>query len=309
MMEEKCILVSGADGYIALHLIKRLRELGFCVCTASRSQSGDLYMDFSKPEQIAGMRAHGIGTMIHTVSPNEGLYQTDLYRAASENAAGIHAALDFCVQNQIENFIYFSSFHVFGNQEGRLDEKTPVSPCSDYGLAHCVSEQTVQMYDRQKKLNAWIIRPSNLFGVPEDLDKFKRWNLIPFAFCREAAEQKTISLLTPGYQLRNFVGINDVICKIVWILENAPPQRLIHAFGTETISVYDYALRVQAISSEIIGAPVQVYRPEGSGQAARLEFSSVQKDPEILPRDHLDAFIREMTAMLIVRQKQDLRSK
>lgn len=308
-MGKKNILVSGADGYIALYLIRRLRELGFEVCTASRSHGGDLYMDFSQPERVAGISISGVETMIHTVSPNEGLYKTDPYRAAAENAAGIHAALDFCVQNQIKNFIYFSSFHVFGSQEGCLDEKTPVSPCNDYGLAHCISEQTVLMYDRQKKLNAWIIRPSNLFGVPEYLDKFKRWNLIPFAFCKEAAGRKAISLLTPGNQLRNFVGINDVICKVVWILENTPSQRLLHAFGNETISVYEYALRVQAISSEIIGAPVQIYRPKGGGPTRYFTFSSVQKDPEILPRDSLDDFIRELTTKLIIRQERNERSK
>ena len=308
-MEHNRILISGADGYIARHCIRRLRELGFPVSTASRSQGGDLFMDFSQPEQIAGTSIDGVGTMIHTVSPNEGLYQTDPCRAAAQNAAGIHAALDFCVRNQIENFIYFSSFHVFGNQVGCLTEMTPPSPCSDYGLAHCIAEQTAQMYDRQKKLSAWIIRPSNLFGVPEDLDKFKRWNLIPFAFCREAAAQRSISLLTPGHQLRNFVGINDVICKIVWILKNKPAQRLIHAYGTETISVYDYAKRVQAISSKIMEAPVQIHRPEGDGQTARFAFSSVLTDPEILPGDRLDDFIRDLTTTLIARQERNMRLK
>jgi len=302
-MGQDSVLVSGADGYIAQHLIRALRERGTVVRTASRGPDGDLYLDFSRPEQIADLRVAGIGTMIHTVSPHESLYRTDPCRAAAENAAGIHAALDFCVRNQIENFIYFSSFHVFGDREGRLDEKTPVSPCDDYGLAHCVAEETVRMYDRRGKLNAWVIRPSNLFGVPANWEKFTRWNLIPFAFCREAAEKGTITLLTPGDKRRNFVGIGDVVRRTLWLLDQRPDRRLLHAYGDETIRVFDYALRVQAIGSELLKAPVRVCRPEGCTRTADFEFTSLRKDNEILPRDRLDEFIREMMAALMKKRE------
>lgn len=302
-MKQDGVLVSGADGYIAGHLIRALKERGTIVRTASRGPDGDLYLDFSRPEQVADLCVDGIGTMIHTVSPHENLYRTDPCRAAAENAAGIHAALDFCVRSRIENFIYFSSFHVFGDREGRLDEETPVSPCDDYGLAHCVAEETVRMYDRGGKLNAWVIRPSNLFGVPTDWEKFTRWNLIPFAFCREAAERGTITLLTPGDQLRNFVGIGDVVRRTLWLLDQKPDRRLLHAYGDETIRVYDYAQRVQAIGSGLLGAPVRICRPEGCTRTADFQFTSRQKDDEILPRDRLDGFIREMMAALMEKRK------
>ena len=308
-MKKSSILVSGADGYIASYLIRGFRALGFSVHTASRSQNGELYLDFSQPAQIAGASISGIKTMLHTVSPNEALFKADPCRAAAENAAGIHAALDFCVRNHIENFIYFSSFHVFGNRGGLLDEATPPSPGNDYGLGHLVSEQTVMLYDRLKKLNGWILRPSNLFGVPVDLDRFRRWNLIPFAFCAEAVRKKSITLLTPGKQMRNFVGIGDVFRKTAWILENAPSRRIFHAYGNETISVYEYARRVQAISSEIIGEPVLINRPDGGGEAAPFSFTSLETDPELLPRDYLDDFIRELSVLLAARQERDLRLK
>lgn len=298
-MEKRRILISGADGYIAMHLIKKLREQNFSVYTASRTHNADLFMDFSKPEQIVSTEICDIDTMIHTVSPNENLYQTDVYRAASENAAGIHAALDFCLNNHIKNFIYFSSFHVFGEHVGNLDETAPTLPCSEYGLAHLIAEQTVQLYDRQKELNAWIIRPSNLFGVPESLSAFQRWNLIPFAFCKEAVEQKAIFLLSSGEQLRNFVGINDVVRKIVWILNHAPDQHLIHAFGLETISVYDYARRVQAIGSDLLGEPIQLYRPEGFAETSQFSFTSVLNNPDLLPKDDLNSFITDMITTLM----------
>ena len=56
-------------------------------------------------------------------------------------------------------------------------------------------------------------------------------------------------------------------------------------------------------------APVQIHRPEGDGQTARFAFSSVLTDPEILPGDRLDDFIRDLTTILIARQERNMRLK
>ncbi|MEX3618286.1 NAD-dependent epimerase/dehydratase family protein [Paenibacillus glucanolyticus] len=299
-MRSKSILISGADGYIGQHLVKYLRKHHYNVMTATRGREGDLRMDFSEPSEVAALISSGIDTMIHMVSPNEALYKTDPYRALSENAAGIHAALDFCKNNNINNFIYFSSFHVFGKQAGRLTEDTPVTPCNDYGLAHYNAEQTVQMFDRTNQVNAWIIRPSNLFGVPVNLNTFKRWNLIPFLFCREAVFSNTITLMTPGNQLRNFVGVSDVCKKVLWILEQGPKERIFHAYGNETMSVLQFALLVQKVALEIFRIPVQIIRPEGYDQFADFEFTSVNNHSSLEPSDELETFVVELIKALLI---------
>lgn len=299
-MRSKTILISGAEGYIALHLAKYLRKHHYIVMTATRGRGGDLKMDFSEPSEVAALISHGIDTMIHMVSPNEALYKTDPYRALSENAAGIHAALDFCRNNNINDFIYFSSFHVFGMQGGKLTENTPVAPRNDYGLAHYNAEQTVQMFDRTNQVNGWIIRPSNLFGVPVNLNTFKRWNLIPFLFCREAVQSNEITLLTPGNQLRNFVGVSDVCKKVLWILEQRPKERIFHAYGNETLSVLQFALLVQKVALEIFQIPVQIIRPEGYDQVAEFEFTSVNDHPSLEPSDELETFVVELLKALLI---------
>ncbi|MCT1399976.1 hypothetical protein AK95_08905 [Paenibacillus sp. LC231] len=300
-MKSKTILISGANGYIGLHMAQYLRTHHYNVMTATRDGEGDLRMDFSKPNEVASLISNGIDTMIHTVSLNEMLYKTDPYRALSENVTGIRAALDFCKNNNIKNFIYFSSFHVFGVQEGKLTESTPVAPSNDYGLAHYTAEQTVRMYDRTNLLNAWIVRPSNLFGVPVNLNTFKRWNLIPFLFCREAVENNTITLLTPGSQLRNFVGVSDVCKKVMWILEQRPKERLFHAYGNETMSVLQFALLVQKVALETFGMPVRIIRPEGNNQVADFDFTSVNEQKGLEPNDKVETFVIELFKALLTR--------
>ncbi|WP_269671145.1 NAD-dependent epimerase/dehydratase family protein [Metabacillus litoralis] len=291
--------MTGANGYIGLHLKRILERKKYKVVTSTRENNGSMYMDFSKPSEVLSQYISGIDVMIHTVSPNDKLFKTNPYNALSENAMGIHAALDFCVNNNIRNFIYFSSFHVFGTTHGILNETSHVAPQSDYGLAHYVAEQTVQMFDRNKKLNAWIIRPSNLFGIPVLLDKFKRWNLIPFLFCKEAVNYNTITLLTPGNQLRNFVGVTDVCKRVLWILDETPDGRIIHSYGKETISVFQFALLVQKVALETFNLPVRIIRPERKDTIVDFQFTSIYDNQEILPEDELKIFVEEMLRLLL----------
>ena len=298
-MKKKTVLISGAGGYIALHIAQALQQQGYLIRKASRNMDADFFMDFSMPNSISSLRAGGIDAMIHTVSPHEALYKSDPLRALAEQTVGIHSALDFCVNNRIQDFIYFSSFHVFGVSSGRLVETSPVAPCNDYGLAHCIAEQAALMYDRQQKVNAWILRPSNLFGVPVDCDIFKRWSLIPFAFCQEAVEHGTITLRTPGNQLRNFVGVSDV-CKIVsHVLEQRPKERIFHAYGNQTLSVFQYAQLVQRIALDVFGLTVHIIRPDGRETCPEFEFLSLYD--QLTPAEPLDTFIEKMLAVLLTR--------
>lgn len=298
-MRVKTVLISGANGYIGLHIAQLLKNNNYKVITATRDLDGDIMMDFSVPSKVSLLNYSGIDVMIHTVSPNEELYRHDPYRALSENAAGIHAAIDFCKNNNIRDFIYLSSFHVFGKQSGLLREDTCVTPSNDYGLAHYTAEQTARMFDRNKQINAWIVRPSNLFGVPASIERFKRWNLIPFLFCKEAVDQQKITLLTSGSQIRNFVGISDVLKKILWILEKRPVNRILHAYGKETMSVLHYAHLVQKVALESFNLPVQIIRPEGDSQAVKFQFTSLYNNPEILPTDDMGIFVNEMLKVLL----------
>lgn len=298
-MKQLTALISGANGYIAQHLIKKLRASQYEVITASRGSNSDHFMNFSEPDHIAQLKIPGIDIMIHTVSPNEGLYRDDPYKGLAENATGIHAALDFCVRNNIPRFIYFSSFHVFGKSEGMLREHTPVAPINDYGLSHTVAEQTVAMYNRQQKIKAWIIRPANVYGVPIDCDMFNRWNLIPFNFCQQAARHRSITLQSTGQQLRNFVAVQDVCSLAQWMMEQQPVERIYHAYGKETISVLQYAQLVQQIAWEKFKLKIDVRFAKGEEQVVAFDFGS-KRGYE--PQHTLAVFVEEMMNKLLAKQ-------
>jgi UDP-glucose 4-epimerase len=300
----KTVLISGANGYIGRHLVKMLKSNNYNVITATRHLGGDLIMDFSNPLRVSRMDYSNIDVMIHMVSPNEELYKHDPYQALTENTVGIHAALDFCKNNNIRDFIYGSSFHIFGKQSGILNEDTSATPYNDYGLAHYTAEQTVHMFNRTNQVNAWVIRPSNIFGIPESIEEFKRWNLIPFAFCKEAVENGKITLFTSGSQIRNFVGVSDVCEKLLWIIENRPIYRIMHAYGNDTMSVLNYAYLVQKVALDRFNIPVQIIRPNGEEEVVSFQFTSLYNCPELSPKEDLETFVCEMLKELLNRSSE-----
>ncbi|CAI6081303.1 dTDP-glucose 4,6-dehydratase [Paenibacillus sp. JJ-100] len=301
----KTILISGANGYIGLHMSALLKKMNFKVITATRDTGGDIKMDYTEPAEIVNMELNNVDAMIHFVSPNENLYSEAPHKALAENAAGVHAALVFCEKNKIPSFIYVSSFHVFGNSEGELNEETPISPRNNYGLAHCTAEETVKLFDRTNRVKTWIVRPSNVFGIPQDLNKFKRWNLIPFSFCKQAVEEKQIILLTSGRQYRNFVGVSDLCQKILWIVEKEPINRIIHAYGTSTLSVLKYAELVKHIAEEKFGVSVDIIKSERNDEVVNFDFTSLYKSPELSPKDRLEEFVTLMLDRLLDSKKEE----
>ncbi len=280
-----------------------LKQEEYNVVSSTRNRKTNktsMQLDFSKPSEVVNQKINDIDFMIHTVSPNEILYKFDKYSALAESVAGTRAALDFCIKNNIKNFIYFSSFHVFGNQEGLLTENTIPEPLNDYGLSHYMAEQTIGVLDRREEVNAWILRPSNLFGVPVDLEKFKRWNLIPFLFCKEAVEKQTITLMTSGLQLRNFVGISDLFKKVLWVLQERPGGRVIHVNGKESISVFELAKLVQDIAYKKYGLSIDINRPYGEGMIKKFDFKSIYDIAA--PTENLYSFTEKMLGELLARK-------
>jgi len=297
-MRNRRVLITGSEGYLGKHLVHYLRSLHVDVVASHRNELTSQYpLNFSKPQKSSTSHISDIDTVIHTIPLDEWLYKKDKYAALSQHIAGIHAALDFCVHNKIPNFLYFSSFHVFGHQPGMLHEQLPPAPINDYGLTHLIAEQTVNMYNRAKKVNGWIIRPSNVFGVPYDVAAFKRWNLIPFLFCSEAISKGEIVLHTPGNQLRNFVHVIDV-CRVVnYIIDTKPDNRIFHAFGSETISVIEYANLVQKVAEEHFNINININQPSGMETIVPFSFHSVEHN--ILPTKGLEEFVKEMLLHLL----------
>lgn len=268
---------------------------------AARRLDSDYQFDLNQPEKFPKLETgKSVNVFIHAAAANENGCREKPYESVSQNVIGTKAALDFCVANNIKHFVYISTFHVFGDHTGYIDELTSPKPQNDYGLSHLQAEEYVQMYTRLGYIKGLVIRPSNLFGVPEDLINFKRWTLVPFAFCKEAVKFGEIRLNSPGLQERNFVSILDV-CKVIYeAISKCEKYPLLHIPGPETMNIKDLANLVQTVMNKYYQTQITVKIPESTSAfpSEKLNFRSIYLDTIYKPVDKIEQHIIQLCGKL-----------
>lgn len=158
--------------------------------------------------------------------------------------------------------VYISSSHVYGKQEGRVDESCPPNPLSYYAMAHFCTEQIFKKIFSAEDCRVAVLRPNAVYGPLMDLPRFRRWSLIPFSFPLEAYLRGQITLRSSGEQMRNFVSSNT-IAETVRSQLDAPLQMpaALNVIGGTTESVYSFAQRCARRFSWIEGRSCNIARP------------------------------------------------
>ncbi|MFE4105275.1 NAD-dependent epimerase/dehydratase family protein [Almyronema epifaneia] len=292
------VLISGANGYFGGIACQYFASQGWQVLKASRQPTADLVIDLDQPALLAQQRiSTSVDLFIHAAAAHEVTCREQPYRSIGQNVAGTRAALEFCLHNAIPRFVYLSTFHVFGHPQGVVDETCQPQPVNDYGLSHLQAEDYVRLYCRQQGLQGLVVRPSNFFGIPADVDRCHRWTLTPLAFCREAVEQGQIVLRTPGYQQRNFIAVYDLCAAIAAAVEQIERYPLLHVAGPETISIRELAQRVQQAMHHL-GRSIELIMPEGEPSPPQFTYTSRYLDQVYLPGQQIDAFLSDFCRML-----------
>jgi UDP-glucose 4-epimerase len=293
--QQPTVIISGANGYFGGIACQFFVTQGWRVLKAMRQPNADLFFDLDAPEAFAAQKpTEPADLFIHAAAAHEITCREQPYRSIAQNVVGTKAALDFCVANGIKYFTYLSTFHVFGDPKGTIDEYTHPLPANDYGLSHLQAEEYVQLYTRQQLIKGLTVRPSNFFGAPVDLATCNRWTLVPLAFCREALRDKQITLQTPGDQQRNFVDIVD-ICQVIRRAYTLSPEiSVLHIPGPDTLSIRELATLVQTIINIHLQEKIEVTIPEGSSNSQAFNYSSAHLSEIYVPNQRIKDFILDL---------------
>lgn len=288
----KTVIVSGANGYFGGIACQYFESKGWRVLQATRQPGADIFIDLDRPDELIHQSVDfNVNLFIHAAAAHEVTCREQPYRSIIQNVVGTKAALDFCIANKIPNFVYLSTFHVFGHPSGFIDETNQPLPANDYGLSHLQAEEYVQMYTRQHKLRGLVIRPSNFFGTPANLKTCKRWTLTPLAFCKEAIEHRQIVLRTPGFQRRNFVSVLDICAAIDSAIARIEEIPLLHIAGPDTLSIRELAQLVQKVAHNYLNIKVELTIPDGTPTEDSFVYTSRYLSNVHQPLYRLEPFI------------------
>ena len=191
---------------------------------------------------------HTFDYVVHTASVNDYFKDNFAEDALRVNALGTRNLLDhFKDQPQpLTNFIYFSTFQVYGQRSGLITEQTPTEPKNDYGTTHLFAEYYVKQFHANHALPYTIFRLTNSYGCPKDIDSSK-WYLVLNDLAHTAATEGKITLLSNGQASRDFIWMGHVCAIVHQVLELPQPLNdIFNISGERTYKMIDVAERVQA---------------------------------------------------------------
>lgn len=263
------VLLTGGTGYIGQYMAEELKRNGYDVIITSRNRSENVagyknrYMELLEPSSIQGI-CSGIDIVIHMANLDERIITSHPMETFLANSFATRELYCDAVRNEVRHFVYLSTFHVYGLNQGTIDEKTVTNPKTDYGLSHLFAEEYLRQLVEKEKCQVSILRLTNGIGIP--LNKTQKWYLVVNDFCRMAYFDQTIVMKSNGLPLRDFIAIKDVVQAIVLLVNrsgNLKNDYSIYNLSSEyTYSIRDMAYIVKEIYENRYGKKLEMKIPE-----------------------------------------------
>ncbi|MDH1262581.1 NAD-dependent epimerase [Pseudomonas sp. GD03944] len=247
------VLVTGAAGFIGMHVAKRLLERGDEVfgvdnlndyydpqLKQARLKQLEQYEAFFfykgdiadvaflskvfsdvRPERVVNLAAQA-GVRYSLKNPNA---------YVQSNLVGFVNILEGCRHNGVEHLVYASSSSVYG-----ANKKIPFSvsdnvdyPVSLYAATKKSNELMAHSYSHLYELPVTGLRYFTVYGP------WGRPDMAPWLFTSAILEGRPIDVFNHGKMLRDFTYIDDIVDGTVCVLDQVPspkPQKVSNEFGS-----------------------------------------------------------------------------
>ncbi|MDQ7011307.1 MAG: NAD-dependent epimerase [Mariprofundaceae bacterium] len=241
-MKQEKFLVTGAAGFIGMHVCERLLRQGYSVI--GLDNLNDYYDVSLKQARLSRLESHdgfgfhrldladraGIGALFEEVRPE---YVVHLAAQAGvryslthpeayvdSNLAGFAHVLEGCRAVKVRHLVFASSSSVYGaNTKLPYSEADPV-------------DHPVSLYAATKKANELMAHSyAHLYGIPCTGLRFftvygpwGRPDMAYFSFTRDILAGRPVRIFNRGDMQRDFTYIDDIVDGMMCVLER-PPAR------------------------------------------------------------------------------------
>lgn len=253
-LDNKCIFVTGAAGFIGSNLVKRLfndvmgatiigidnmndyydvslkewrlKELDN-LAQGAASSSGNKWLfkkgDIADKQTIDGIFAEHKPQVVVNLAAQAGVRYSitnpDAY--IQSNLIGFYNILEACRNYPVEHLVYASSSSVYGS-----NKKVPYSTDDKV-------DNPVSLYAATKKSNELMAHAySKLYNIPSTGLRFftvygpaGRPDMAYFGFTNKLVQGKTIEIFNFGNCMRDFTFVDDIVEGVVRIMQGAPEKK------------------------------------------------------------------------------------
>ena len=225
-----------------------------------------------------------------------GVHEASLEKDFETNVKPVMAILEHAASLNLKKFIYLSSGGtIYGDSIAHIpvSEDHSKSPISEYGLSKLVAEQYIQFLTRSSDFESYILRPSNVYGKYQNLNKPQ--GIIGFAF-KSLLNGTAIDLYNDGRVVRDFIFVMDVAEAVLKCIETPIQRSITHIYNVGNGKPYSIKEIIDKISS-ISGREVQtVVKPPRNFDCEYnvLDIEKIRNELQWQPKVEVDEGLREV---------------
>jgi UDP-glucuronate 4-epimerase len=269
------IIVTGAAGFIGMHVAERLLDRGETVigvdvfnayydpalkdARAARLASRDGFtmvrLDIAEHEALADLvKTSGAKRVVHLAAQAGVRYSIENpFAYERSNLAGHLSVLEACRHAGVEHLVYASSSSVYGDRPLNGDGFRETDPANDPVSLYAATKRSCEMLSQSY---------AALYGFPQSGLRFftvygpwGRPDMAYFSFTEKMLKGEPIDVYGEGEMARDFTFIDDIVDGILGVLDHPPGEggHEVYNIGDndpvglmEMISTLEAALGVEA---------------------------------------------------------------
>jgi UDP-glucose 4-epimerase len=278
LLRDKCVVVTGASGFIGGSFAGRLAREGAkrIVRIARTLEPGtDTIAVALEALERDVWRRHGIeavDVLVHLggfipKSPGSGMSADANVRS---NIVGTQRLLE-SLPNAPAKIVFASSVDVYARTDERITETSRVDPASLYGASKLFVEKYIELYAAANAIDATILRLGHIYGPGERAYE----KLIPNAI-RALLSGRAPAVTGDGSTLRDYLYVTDAAEAIVRAAERAGDSLgPINVVSGRSVSVRDIVLELAKLTG--FTAPIRFEGAKPGGASLRFDDARLQE--------------------------------
>ena len=252
----KRVAVTGAGGFIGLHLLRGLHEAGaeiVAVLVAGKVSQGIEQLPFPV-ERITVHDVDGLGRVVRQAAADYVVHLSayisterswnTLEATIRWNLLSTISVLMACAETKVKRVLLMGSTEEYGQNPSPFMTSMAMDPPSPYAASKAAATCYARMFHSSFSLETVVLRPSVVYGPGQSLRM-----LIPMVM-QALAEDRCIDV-TEGMQTRDFVYVDDVVDAILVALTKEDVGADIWNIGSgEVVTVRDCLERIEKITGK-----------------------------------------------------------
>lgn len=230
-LEKKRTVITGSSGFVGSYLVKELEKKKAEIVKVDRTSGKDI-LDWRSLKNL-----RNIDIIFHLAAITDVPFSYKNPRLTYEtNISGTNNILELARINDVEKFV-FPSTYVYGNPVYLpVNEEHPVNPTNPYTRSKVIAEQLIHSYHEDYGIDCVVLRPFNIYGVGQ------KEHFLISTILNQLNTRKVI--LKDPIPKRDFVHVEDLLKAMICSLHVSAGFEVVNIGSGESHSVEEVARKI-----------------------------------------------------------------